>query len=51
MNPLPWIAVLLLVTAAVTLVAGVGAPALWFAVVAVGVALVIVGRRPSNKAH
>ena len=51
MNPLLWIAVLLLVTAAVMLVAGVGAPALWFAVVAVGVALVIVGRRPSNKAH
>jgi hypothetical protein len=51
MSPLLWIAVLLLVTAAVMLVAGVGAPALWFAVVAVGVALVVVGRRPSNKAH
>ena len=51
MNAVLVVAVLLLVTAAIMLVAGVGAPALWFAVVAVGVALVVVGRRPSNKAH
>lgn len=51
MRPVLWIAVVLLVTAASMLVAGVGAPGLWFAVVAVGLALVVAGRRPGNKAH
>ena len=39
-QPLIWIAVALMLTGAVLLVAGVGAAGLWIAVVAVGIALV-----------
>jgi hypothetical protein len=42
MKPLLWIAVPLLLLAAVMLVAGVGDAGLWIAVVAVGVALVAI---------
>ena len=48
MKPLLWIAVPLLLLAAVMLIAGVGDAGLWIAVVAVGVALVaidVVGSR------
>ena len=45
MKPLLWIAVPLLLGGAVLLVAGIGAPGLWIAVIAVGVALVVIGRR------
>jgi hypothetical protein len=45
MRPLLWIAVPLMLVGAVMLVAGIGAPGLWIAVVAVGVALVVIGRR------
>lgn len=45
MKPLPWIAVPLLLVGAVMLVAGIGAPGLWIAAIAVGVALVVIGRR------
>ncbi len=50
MGPLIWIAIALLGIGAVMLVAGVGAPGLWIAVIAVGVALVAISRRRSNKA-
>ena len=39
-QPLIWIAVVLMLTGAVLLVAGVGAAGLWIAVIAVGIALV-----------
>jgi hypothetical protein len=42
MKPLLWIAVPLLLLAAVMLIAGVGDAGLWIAVVAVGVALVAI---------
>ena len=45
MKSLLWIAVPLLLGGAVMLVAGIGAPGLWIAVIAVGVALVVIGRR------
>jgi hypothetical protein len=45
---LVWIAVPLLLLAAVMLVAGIGTPGLWIAVVAVGIALVVIGQvKPS----
>ena len=40
-QPLTWIAVALLLTGAVLLVAGVGAAGLWIAVITVGIALVV----------
>jgi hypothetical protein len=43
-TPRLWIAVALLVVAAVLLVAGVGAAGLWIAVVAIGIALVVIDR-------
>lgn len=44
-----WIAVPLLLLAASMLIAGIGAPGLWIAVVAVGIALVIIGQvKPST---
>jgi hypothetical protein len=43
-----WIAVPLLLLAAAMLIAGIGAPALWIAVVTVGIALVIIGRVRPN---
>jgi hypothetical protein len=45
MKPLVWIAVPVLLLAAAMLIAGVGAAGLWFAVTAVGIALVVVGLR------
>ena len=45
MKLLPWIAIPLLLVGAVMLVAGIGEHGLWIAVVAVGVALVVIGRR------
>jgi hypothetical protein len=50
MKPLIWIAVPLLLVAAVMLVVGVGAPGLWIAVVAVGIALVAIGVGRSRHA-
>jgi hypothetical protein len=45
---LVWIAVPLLLLAAVMLVAGIGTAGLWIAVVAVGIALVVIGQvKPS----
>jgi len=48
MKPLLWIVAVLLLVAAVMLIAGVSEPGLWFAVVAVGVAVVIIER---TRAH
>jgi hypothetical protein len=45
---LVWIAVPLLLLAAAMLIAGIGAPSLWFAVTAVGTALVIISRVKPN---
>jgi hypothetical protein len=39
-----WIAVALMLIGAVMLVAGIGAPALWIAVITVGIALVAIDR-------
>jgi hypothetical protein len=39
-----WIAVALMLIGAVLLVAGVGAPALWIAVITVGIAMVAIDR-------
>jgi hypothetical protein len=44
MTLLVWIAVALMLVAAVLLIAGVGAPGLWIAVIAVGIALVVIDR-------
>ena len=41
-RPLTWLAVALMLTGAVLLVAGVGAAGLWIAVIAAGIALVVV---------
>jgi hypothetical protein len=45
---LQWIAVPLLLLSAAMLIAGIGAPALWIAVTAVGTALVIISRVKPN---
>ncbi|GAA1976498.1 hypothetical protein GCM10009798_42130 [Nocardioides panacihumi] len=51
-QPLTWIAVALLLTGAVLLVAGVGAAGLWIAVITVGIALVAIdGYRRSQGHH
>jgi hypothetical protein len=42
MTLLVWIAVALMVVGAVMLIAGIGAPGLWIAVIAVGIALVVI---------
>ncbi len=42
MQPLNWIAVALMLTGAVMLVAGVGAAGLWIAVITIGIALVAI---------
>ena len=42
MTLLVWIAVVLMVAGAVMLIAGIGAPGLWIAVIAVGIALVAI---------
>jgi hypothetical protein len=44
MTLLVWIAVALMVMGAVMLIAGIGAPGLWIAVIAVGMALVVIDR-------
>ena len=44
MKPLLWIAVALMLPGAAMLVTGIGAPALWIAVITVGIALVVVDR-------
>jgi hypothetical protein len=44
MTALIWIAVTLMLIGAVMLVAGVGAPALWIAVITVGITLVAIDR-------
>jgi hypothetical protein len=43
-TPFIWIAVALMLIGAVMLVAGIGAPALWIAVITVGIALVAIDR-------
>jgi len=50
MKPLLWIVAALLVVAAAMLIAGVGAPGVWFVVVAVGVVLVVIERSRSHHA-
>ncbi len=50
-QPLTWIAVALLLTGAVLLVAGVGAPGLWIAVITVGIALVAVDGYRRRQGH
>ena len=42
MTPLVWIAVVLMVVGAVMLIAGIGAPGLWIAVVTIGIAVVVI---------
>jgi hypothetical protein len=44
MTPFIWVAVALMLIGAVMLVAGVGTPALWIAVITVGIALVAIDR-------
>ena len=44
MTPFVWIAVVLMLMGAVMLIAGIGAPGLWIAVIAVGIALVVIDR-------
>jgi hypothetical protein len=44
MTPFIWIAVALMLIGAVMLVADIGAPALWIAVITVGIALVAIDR-------
>ena len=48
MTPFVWIAVVLMLMGAVMLIAGIGAPGLWIAVVTVGIALVIIDRTRSR---
>ena len=43
-DALVWIAVVLMIMGAVMLIAGIGAPGLWIAVVTVGIALVVIDR-------
>ena len=50
MKPLLWIVAALLVVAAAMLIAGVGQAAIWFAVIAVGVAVVLIDRSRSHHA-
>jgi hypothetical protein len=50
MKPLLWTVAVLLVVAAAMLIAGVGQPGVWFAVVAVGLALVVIERLRSHHA-
>ena len=50
MTLLVWIAVALMVVGAVMLIAGIGAPGLWIAVVTVGIAVVVIDRtRPRHR--
>ena len=49
MTLLVWIAVALMVVGAAMLIAGIGAPGLWIAVVAVGIALVAIDRTQRRR--
>ena len=51
MHPLLRLAVVLMIVGAVMLVGGIGASALWIAVIAVGIALVAVETRGRHKTH
>jgi hypothetical protein len=44
MTPLVWIAAVLMIVGAVMLIAGIGEPGLWIAVVTVGIAVVVIDR-------
>ena len=46
-----WVAIPLLLLGAVMLIAAVGATALWFAVIAVGMALVVISQLPGALAR
>lgn len=46
-----WIAIPLLLLGAVMLIAGIGTTALWFAVITVGMALVVVSQLPGAMAR
>ena len=53
-NALSWTAVVLLLTGAVLLVAGVGAPGVWIAVITIGIALAAIDgyrRREGQHPH
>ena len=43
-----WFAGLMMLAGAVFLVAGIGASALWFAVIAIGIAIVVIDRARSH---
>jgi hypothetical protein len=49
MTLLVWIAVALMVVGAVMLIAGIGATGLWIAVIAVGIALVVIDRTQRRR--
>jgi hypothetical protein len=49
MTLLVWIAVVLMVMGAIMLIAGIGAPGLWIAVITAGIALVVIDR--SQRRH
>jgi hypothetical protein len=51
MWPLVWIAVALMLSGAVMLVAGVGAAGLWIAVVTIGIGLFVVDRTRRSHGH
>jgi hypothetical protein len=42
MTPLLWLAAAVMIVGAILLVVGVGAPALWIAVITVGIAIVVI---------
>jgi hypothetical protein len=46
-----WVAIPLLLLGAVMLIAGIGATALWIAVIAVGMALVVISQLPGAMAR
>lgn len=50
MKALLWVVAVLLLLAAVMLIAGVGEAGLWFAVIAVGIAVVVIARSRSHHA-
>ena len=50
MNALLWVVAVLLVVAAVLLIAGVPNAGLWFAVIATGIAVVVINKSRSHHA-
>jgi hypothetical protein len=44
MTPLLWLAAAIMIVGGIMLVMGLGAPALWIAVITVGIALVVITR-------